>query len=193
MTQQHDIDLKISSHHVPPSLRGKGVRGLGLLGSATDAAARQIAYAAEQGILTVVELAPDAANGGGTLMQQEIERVCGMMATVSTPFAGVRVATGAIAPARVSDALAWVAQRCLGSERPPMGLYLSGGATARAVLDRLGARAVAVDGEVLPLAATGRILGGPHAGLRIVTKGGMIGGEDAIVQCLAALHEAAGG
>jgi D-threonate/D-erythronate kinase len=161
--------------------------GLGLLGSATDTAARQIACAVASGMLTVVELAPEAVHNGGVVLEQEIARACRDMAASTTPFAGVRVAAAAMDPARVSYALARVAVAALTGDHPPTGLYLSGGATARAVLDRLGARAVAVDGEVLPLAAPGHILGGPHAGLRIVTKGGMIGDERAIVRCLNAL------
>jgi len=71
------------------------------------------------------------------------------------------------------------------------GLFLTGGAVARAVLERLGAHGIWVEGEVLPLAALGRLADGPFAGLAVVTKGGMVGGDDALVRCLAALRAAA--
>lgn len=97
-----------------------------------------------------------------------------------------------VAPDIVASALAGVAAGLLARDRAFRGLYLSGGAVARATLEALGAGAVDVDGEVLPLAASGRLVGGPHAGLRVVTKGGMIGGADAVAVCLRHLAVAVG-
>lgn len=64
------------------------------------------------------------------------------------------------------------------------GVYCSGGDITIALLERLDADGIAVRDEVLPLAVYGRILGGRLPKLRIVTKGGMIGGDDAIGLCL---------
>jgi len=64
------------------------------------------------------------------------------------------------------------------------GVYCSGGDITIALLERLDADGIEVRDEVLPLAVYGRILGGRLPKLRIVTKGGMIGGDDAIGLCL---------
>ena len=64
------------------------------------------------------------------------------------------------------------------------GVYCSGGDITIALLEKLGADGIEVRDEVLPLAVYGRILGGRLPKLRIVTKGGMIGGDDAIGLCL---------
>jgi D-threonate/D-erythronate kinase len=68
------------------------------------------------------------------------------------------------------------------------GLYLTGGDVTIGVLEELGGSGIAIDDEVLPLAVTGRLVGGRHAGLRVVTKGGLIGDEMAAVTCVDALR-----
>lgn len=94
--------------------------------------------------------------------------------------------------AAVAAAVAAIVSEVLADTAPAGGLYLSGGATAAAVLRRLGAAAVDVDTEVLSLAAGGRIVGGACAGLPVVTKGGMIGGPHAIAACLRHLRTGGG-
>ncbi|MBE3597499.1 MAG: four-carbon acid sugar kinase family protein [Limnochordaceae bacterium] len=68
--------------------------------------------------------------------------------------------------------------------RPPAGLYLSGGDVTAAVVRALGAVAIELVDQVLPLAALGRLAGGPFSGVRVVSKGGLVGGEDAAVSCV---------
>jgi D-threonate/D-erythronate kinase len=68
------------------------------------------------------------------------------------------------------------------------GLYLTGGDVTIGVLEELDGSGIAIDDEVLPLAVTGRVVGGPHAGLRVVTKGGLIGDTMAAVTCVDALR-----
>ena len=63
-------------------------------------------------------------------------------------------------------------------------MYCSGGDITVALLARLKASGIEIRDEVLPLAVYGRIQGGEKPELRIVTKGGMIGGDDAIALCL---------
>ncbi len=192
-------------------------RLLALCGSRTAIAAEQISTAAAGGYLTVIDLDGPAIMRGGAVAAAEVERVVTLAGAEGTSVIGVRVPdtvgddarqpegadhTGArhtdatvvgSGAGRVAAALAAVAAGALSGSRPPVGLYLSGGAVARATLDRLGARAVAVDGEILPLAAAGRLVGGPHAGLRIVTKGGMIGDANAIAVCLCHLRASVAG
>ena len=64
------------------------------------------------------------------------------------------------------------------------GIYASGGDVAFAVLDALGARRYEVETEVVPLAVSGKLVGGPHDGLGFATKGGLVGDVDAAVECI---------
>lgn len=70
------------------------------------------------------------------------------------------------------------------------GLYTSGGDVTTAVLDALGAHAFEVSGEVVPLAVHGHLAGGPLDGTAVVTKGGLVGADDSVVECLSWLREA---
>jgi uncharacterized protein YgbK (DUF1537 family) len=64
------------------------------------------------------------------------------------------------------------------------GLYTTGGDVTVSVLHELDAEALEAEGEVMPLAVAGRLVGGPWAGLPVVTKGGLVGGADAALRCI---------
>lgn len=64
------------------------------------------------------------------------------------------------------------------------GVYLTGGDVTLGVLDALGCHGITIDDEVIPLAVAGRLAGGTCDGLPVVTKGGLIGGPSAAVECL---------
>ncbi|MGB4437686.1 MAG: four-carbon acid sugar kinase family protein [Sedimentibacter sp.] len=64
------------------------------------------------------------------------------------------------------------------------GLYTSGGDVTVAVCNALGAVAIEVKDEVLPLAVYGRIINGSYHNTPIITKGGLIGDEKAIIKCI---------
>ncbi len=66
-------------------------------------------------------------------------------------------------------------------------LVLSGGATARRILEGLGARAIEVRGEAIPGAPWGTIVAGAADGLTVVTKSGGFGGPNAFVDIAQAL------
>lgn len=66
----------------------------------------------------------------------------------------------------------------------PAAVYASGGETAAAVLLGIEANAFTIDFEILPLAVSGRVLGGPFTDLAFATKGGLIGDKEATVRCL---------
>jgi D-threonate/D-erythronate kinase len=68
----------------------------------------------------------------------------------------------------------------------PGTLLLTGGETAYSVCRAIEATGIALDGEVEPGLAVGRLLGGPFAGLAVVTKAGGFGDPET----LARLHEA---
>lgn len=64
------------------------------------------------------------------------------------------------------------------------GIYASGGDVAAAFCDRLGISGFHVKGEVIPLAIYSETVGGYAEGLPMITKGGLVGKEDTLVQCL---------
>ena len=66
----------------------------------------------------------------------------------------------------------------------PATLFVSGGATARMLLNGLAANGFEIRGEVIPGAPWGTILGGAADGRLLVTKSGGFGGPDALARIL---------
>ena len=89
----------------------------------------------------------------------------------------------------VSDVVNELADR-VGPHALPSGLYLTGGDLVASVLDELGVHAFDVGGEVVPLAIHGHLSGGPLDGTPVVAKGGMVGDDITLVECLAKLRRA---
>ncbi len=98
-----------------------------------------------------------------------------------------------IAPARVSDTesegigmranLAQLA-RDICREARPAALLVTGGDTARAVVDVLEADWIEVQGEVYRGVALGKLAGGAASGLSILTKAGGFGGPETLAAAL---------
>jgi uncharacterized protein YgbK (DUF1537 family) len=88
---------------------------------------------------------------------------------------------------QVPSLLATATQQVLAA-RPVGGVLACGGEVAAAVLGALGAQALDVTTEVQPLVVAGRVIGGPWDRLPIVTKGGLVGGDDAIIASAGHLH-----
>lgn len=103
-----------------------------------------------------------------------LRTVDGDTGTVSLSARGARAV-----PARIGRIVAAALDRV-----PVGGLYTTGGDVTLGVLDALGSHGIAIEDEVVPLAVAGRLAGGPHAGLPIVTKGGLVGDALAAVACL---------
>ncbi len=86
---------------------------------------------------------------------------------------------------RISEGLAKITKRVLKQNRASIGgLFTSGGDVTVAVCQAVSARGIKVEDEVLPLAVYGRLIGGEYDNMPIVTKGGLIGEQDAIVRCV---------
>lgn len=83
--------------------------------------------------------------------------------------------------ARIAEALGSVAVAAL-DEAPMVGVVVTGGDTAQAMLDLLQADGIDLVSEVLPGIPFGRIHGGQRPGLQIVTKAGGFGGPDALLR-----------
>jgi len=70
-------------------------------------------------------------------------------------------------------------------ETTPASLFLSGGDTATAVLEAIGAQGIRLHGEIVPGMAVGTLIRGLMDGLSVVTKAGAFGEKETLV----ALHE----
>lgn len=68
------------------------------------------------------------------------------------------------------------------------GLFLSGGDIALEVCRRLQVSAIQVNGEVEAGVPAGELLGGQYEGMRVVTKAGGFGTEEALVKAIAYLE-----
>jgi uncharacterized protein YgbK (DUF1537 family) len=113
-------------------------------------------------------------------------RACGSLAAgQSVVVAPARVAEATDGPARraTERGLADVAVEVMGRAHVST-LILIGGETAHAVLGRLGASELVVQGRVGPLIADAEIAAGMAAGVRLVIKGGSGGEPDALAALL---------
>lgn len=86
-------------------------------------------------------------------------------------------------PRTLASATARVVESC-----PVGGLFVCGGEAATAILESLGATGLDIESEVQPLVVAGRLAGGPWHGLPVVTKGGLVGDDRAILDSLFALQ-----
>ncbi len=93
---------------------------------------------------------------------------------------------------RINCAIAEAVARLIDGGKNFSGVYSCGGDITVAVCRRLGADGIMLFDEVLPLAAYGALVGGPHAGFRIITKGGMVGDKSAIGTCIGYLRNKLG-
>ncbi len=180
-------------------------------GSTTELTARQLT-ALEQATGALLEpvnvsALTGAADGAGDDddWRREVERLASAIVSGwSRACVGLRTSRGpddvvrgltAAQQARLLSGLGMAVK--MGLERaqqrfgiPAAGLYVTGGDVTAAVLRALGAAAIELEDQVLPLAALGRLVGGPFAGLHLVSKGGLVGGEDAAIRCVRRLMDA---
>ena len=70
------------------------------------------------------------------------------------------------------------------------GLILVGGDTSIRMMDALGAKGIRLGGEVLPGIPVGRILGGKHEGMRVITKAGGFGGTYTLAKLMEYMRSA---
>ncbi|WNB91764.1 four-carbon acid sugar kinase family protein [Bacillus sp. NEB1478] len=84
---------------------------------------------------------------------------------------------------RITDGLALISQKIIqGSETVISGCFSSGGDVTASICAAGKTYGIQLLDEVFPLAAYGRLIGGYLDGLPIITKGGMVGEEDAITR-----------
>lgn len=89
----------------------------------------------------------------------------------------------------INQSFAEITKRLIDAQKGFAGIYSSGGDVTVAICQCFKASGIKLLGEVLPLAAYGEILGGEYQGIKIVTKGGMVGKPDAMRECIKYLKE----
>jgi D-threonate/D-erythronate kinase len=153
-------------------------------GSVHPAARDQCAHAERAGLLAAVI---EVAAAGGEDAGQRAARVLGSGRAVALVAPG-EIAAGS--ETAIGVALRAAAVTALAGARPA-GVILVGGETAFHVLAGLDHPPLAVESRPSPLAMQGRIAGGPHRGLAVVTKGGS-SGEEALLATLVRLVQGGG-
>ncbi len=84
----------------------------------------------------------------------------------------------------ISRGLANIAKTILEENTSLSGVFSSGGDITVALAEELLSLGIEIKEEVMPLVAYGRLIGGLKDGLKIVSKGGMVGDENTMVECV---------
>lgn len=90
---------------------------------------------------------------------------------------------------RINGAIAEITYHILHRVPAFQGIFSSGGDITVAICERFLSSGMELLQEVIPLAAYGTLVGGDFPGLKIVTKGGMVGDQDGMKKCIEFLME----
>ncbi|MGW5877692.1 four-carbon acid sugar kinase family protein [Nocardiopsis terrae] len=191
-------------------LRGQaGSRGplLAVAGSTTELTRRQLATVARTGAVRFVDVdavaladpesdhADEVAEELTTqLSSSGFPELCVLrMVTTAEQVRELPAQARAELPGRIAGLVADVVNELadtVGAQALPSGLYLTGGDLVASLLDELDVHAFDVGGEIVPLAVHGHLGGGPLDGTPVVAKGGLVGDDITLVECLAKLRRA---
>lgn len=165
--------------------RGRPEPILLVVGSMTDRTDRQLA---------VAETALDVRL---TMVDDRVDVAAAASQAISAVDAGARVVGWRVrrppgrvdteVAAKIPAQLANAAVEVLTAHRIG-GVFASGGEVAATVLAALGARGLDVEAEVQPLVVAGRVSGGRWDRLPVVTKGGLIGDDRAVLASIGHLQ-----
>ena len=64
------------------------------------------------------------------------------------------------------------------------GLFVSGSEVTAALFHGLRGKGFSVHGQVIPLAAYGRLIQGLYPDLPVLAKGGLVGDANSLIQCI---------
>jgi uncharacterized protein YgbK (DUF1537 family) len=171
-----------------------GPGALGVVGSLSAVATRQVAAASEAGV-TVVQWASPWAHAmlGDTAhdWQSVVHTLAAGRAVLLWTNPGDPHTAARSAGHYVLRAVADIVRQLL-STTPVSGLMIVGGDTAQAVLCALHASGLVLAGEVTPGVPYGRLLHGPFAGLPTATKAGGFGADTVLEECLKFLQSWSG-
>lgn len=85
---------------------------------------------------------------------------------------------------KIAKGLAEISKKLiLQSDNAISGCFFSGGDVTAAFCQEVKAKGIKLVSEVMPLVAYGHLYGGNFEGLPIITKGGMVGDQQAIYEC----------
>lgn len=176
---------------------------LAVVGSLSQVSLTQMTYAETQGI-AVVSIPPTDLLKTETipyyqkLLLEKLQNYQDVILTVSRTPADYEQTLAFFArqqefdPIKIShivkDTLATITQRVM-TEATLAGLLLSGGDTAMAVIQALAGTGCVIADELSPGIVKSHLVGGPHAGLPLVTKAGAFGNHRALYHSLQHLKE----
>jgi uncharacterized protein YgbK (DUF1537 family) len=83
---------------------------------------------------------------------------------------------------KINNKLALLLSLVLDQDRHVKGVFTTGGDVTLSFLKENHAKAISLKKEVFPLCVYGKVVEGKYDGLNIITKGGMIGSEDAYIK-----------
>jgi D-threonate/D-erythronate kinase len=119
----------------------------------------------------------------------EVEPTPGIV-IVQTIRSADSVASEAAGPAEVAaTAAASLLDRLRRRGDRCAGVIVSGGHAAARLVEALGARGIEAQEETRPLCGTGTLIGGSWDGLRIVTKGGLVGDPSTLEELVTSLRD----
>jgi len=156
-------------------------------GSTARALRRQVARLAASGRCVAITWTPRSLAGEACREERAsaVEAWAGSDAVLQTPQDRLDAAT--CSPAAILAGLADLALAMVARRRPD-AVFLSGGDTARAVLEAAGATALRLRGEASPGVAWGLAVGGILDGLAVLTRSGAFGGDEDLL----ALYDSCG-
>ncbi len=190
--------------------RSPGARVLMCVGSVTSATVEQLQHAFENLDVSWEFLRAEEAIGEPEQAEREISRVCERLSRKAGDSEVLCISSNRLDLSRtlnlakeaerrgvdaeelsnrINRAIAAAAERMLDSVPTIGGVFASGGDITVALCESSSAEGVALQKEVIPLAARGALVGGRRAGLRIISKGGIVGGTDAATLCVRSLLE----
>ncbi len=159
-----------------------------VVGTRNRVAADQLLRAEKEMGLPLLKLNVEKLETGGAFEDtvEEAERLLsrGNGVAVSSTFSEYVPARKQSISADMAGVAAGILARCEFG-----GIFLSGGDIALEVCRRLGVSAIRVHGEVEPGVPAGEFIGGQWEGMRVVTKAGGFGTEEAIVRSIAYLEK----
>ena len=133
---------------------------------------------------SAVDAVPDIARTVAVLVDALNEASPGEIVLLATALTDADIRTlGPEQAEQLASSLGQITKRAL-QESVVAGLYTTGGDITAAALNEIGGRGIEIEGEIVPLAVAGEVVGGKWTGLPIVTKGGLVGDIDAAIACL---------
>lgn len=157
-------------------------------GSLAETARKQLDYLEQSfpvGMLTVdVNRLADGAQDYTAEVVRRVKEMSERFQVVGLRTDGVTASLGD--GHTVSEAVARLVVNLI-HRYPFDGLYLSGGEVAFTTLQAMEVKGLQLMGEILPLCVMAKLVGGPFQGMHIITKGGSVGDEAAILTSVKAL------